>query len=172
MKPKPLNGYQARKGWPDAFKQSNFDATMAFDFFHVGKVLYCFDIHENAFVYKNKKWLKTDKKMAQRLYSIAAPPLPIGLKNPDKTSVTSFFKIGQRVKLLADESEGFEEENGVIDSYDVDSDTYVVLIDSEFLSDDQDDGYREVSSDQLRPLKENTIGNLRQLIRETLKKIF
>ena len=59
------------------------------------------------------------------------------------------LKEGDRVKLLANEEENWEEERGEVIGLDIDRDVIMVKVDSEFLNGPGDDGFREVTQDQI-----------------------
>lgn len=62
----------------------------------------------------------------------------------------NILKEGQRVKLLANEEEGWEEEFGTVDEYEGNG-LYCVTVDKKYRT-KGDDGLREVMRDYLEPV--------------------
>jgi hypothetical protein len=62
----------------------------------------------------------------------------------------NILQPGQRVKLLANEEEGWEEEFGVVVKYEGNG-LYCVIVDKQYRQ-KEDDGLREVMQDYLEPV--------------------
>ena len=61
------------------------------------------------------------------------------------------FEPGDRIRLRADEDEGWEAEEGTVMGMSGDT-TWIVLVDPEYLTGPEDDGLREVTDDQMEEL--------------------
>jgi hypothetical protein len=70
---------------------------------------------------------------------------------PTKKKKIEALKKGQRVKLLANEEEGWDEEFGEVEEYEKDNDIYCVRVDKKYRV-KGDDGLREIMRKFLEPI--------------------
>lgn len=96
----------------------------------------------------NKKQAKRLNEMAKRATRGLALTTAM-VKKQTQRKAKAQFAVGNRVRLPGDSEEGLPEEYGVIEEME-EKDMFVVRVDEKYITEDGDDGLREVSAEDMQ----------------------